>query len=394
MSGQRVRVLLLEGNPADARTLRQLLWQTAGDSFEVLWLDRLAAGLKHLEDNGAEVVLLDLALADSTASNTLAVVRSGALRAPVVVLAAGGEEKLALQAVAEGAHDYLLKRQLGGGALLRAIESALKRSRAPGGGLAETPGGRNGVVLGFAGAKGGVGSTTLVLNVATMLARGRRRVIALELEPGCAGFALQFRHTPGTEPASLLSLDAARIDRRELSSRLVETPFGVHVLFGPAGAAGGGTIRPEQAEALFQAARQLADYVVVDLPPLSSPAARIATPHCDHLVLIVDREVACMAASAMAAELLRSWTRGQSELRAVIVNRTSMGSLTSLSDVRSQVKCEVVGVIPHDIERSASACQTGVPLVVSHPDSITADALVELGKRLNFHPAAAGAVVL
>jgi hypothetical protein len=51
-------------------------------------------------------------------------------------------------------------------------------------------------------------------------------------------------------------------------------------------------------------------------------------------------------------------------------------------------------VIPHDIERSASACQTGVPLVISHPDSVTADALVELGKRLNFHPAAASAVVL
>ena len=394
MSGQRMRVLLLEGNPADARTVRQLLWQIASDSFEVVWLDRLGAGLKHLEDNGAEVVLLDLALADSTASNTLAVVRSGALRAPVVVLAGDKEEKLSLQAVGQGAQDYLLKRQLSGAALVRAIESALKRNRAVGGGQAENPGGRNGMVLGFAGAKGGVGSTTLALNVATVLARGRRRVVAVELEPGCAGFALQFRQTPGTEPGSLLSLDAARIDRRELNSRLVETPFGIHVLFGPAGAPGGGTIRPEQAEALFQAARQLADYVVVDLPPLSSPAARIAAPHCDHLVLIVDREVACMAASAMAAELLRSWTRGQSELRAVIVNRTSMGSPTSLSDVRSQVKCEVVGVIPHDIERSATACQTGVPLVISHPDSIAADALVELGKRLNFHPATAGAVVL
>jgi MinD-like ATPase involved in chromosome partitioning or flagellar assembly/CheY-like chemotaxis protein len=394
MSGQRVRVLLLEGNPADARTVRQLLWEAESDSFEVVWLDRLGAGLKHLEDNGAEVLLLDLALADSTASNTFAALRRGALKTPVVVLAGDDEEKLALQAVSEGAHDYLLKRQLSGGALMRAIESALKRSHAPSGGPAETPGGRNGVVLGFAGAKGGVGSTTLALNVATVLARGRRRVIAVELEPGCAGFALQLHQTPGAEPGSLLSLDAARIDRRELNSRLAETPFGVHVLFGPAGAAGVGTIRPEQAEALFQAARQLADCVVVDLPPLSSPAAPIAVPHCDHLVLIVDREVACMAASAMAAELLRSWTRGQSELRAVIVNRTSMASLTSLSDVRSQVKCEVVGVIPHDIERSASACQTGVPLVVSHPDSITADALVELGKRLNLHPATAGAVVL
>ena len=394
MKERPVRVLLLEGNPADARAVRKLLWEAKSASFEVVWLDRLAAGLKHLEDTGAEVVLLDLSLADSAGFDTFAAVRGRALEAPIVVLAAAEEEKLALRAVHEGAQDYLLKRQLSAWALVRAIQCALERSQAPAGRLAETPGGRQGMVLGFAGAKGGIGATTLALNVAAVLARGQRRVIAVELEPGCAGFALQLRKTPGTEPGSLLSLDAARIDRQELNSRLAELPFGVQVLFGPTGVqaqrAPVGTLRPEQAEALFQAARQQADYVVVDLPPLSSPAARIAASHCDHVVLIVDREAACVAASAMAAELLRSWIGGESELSAVIVNRTPLVSLVSLSDIRSQVKCEILGMIPHDTELCASAYQTGVPLVISHPDSLTAETLVELGKGLARHPGPRG----
>ena len=83
MSGRPVRVLLLEGNPADARTVRKLLWEAQSDSFQVVWLDRLGAGLKHLEDTGAEVVLLDLSLADSSGFDTFAAVRGRALGVPM-----------------------------------------------------------------------------------------------------------------------------------------------------------------------------------------------------------------------------------------------------------------------------------------------------------------------
>ena len=73
--------------------------------------------------------------------------------------------------------------------------------------------------------------------------------------------------------------------------------------------------------AAIRAAKKQADYVIVDLPPLSSPAARITAPHCDCVVLIVDREATCLAASGIAAELLRSWAHGESELGAVVVNQ-------------------------------------------------------------------------
>jgi Flp pilus assembly CpaE family ATPase len=402
MSERRLRVLLLEGNPADARTVRQFLWEAKIDSLEVVWLDRLAAGLRHLEDTGAEVVLLDLSLVDSAGFDTFAAVRDRQVaqpsgcgpETPIVVLAAAEEEALTLRAVREGAQDYLLKRQLSAQALGRAIQCAIERNKARAGRPAAAPGARKGRVLGFAGAKGGIGVTTVALNVAAALARSHGRVIATELAPGCAGFRLQLLRAPAPDQPSLFRLDAGQINSRELTSRLVDLPFGVQVLFGPRAGDDPGAIQPEQAEALFQAARQQADYVIVDLPPLSSPAARVVAPHCDCLALIVDREAICVAAGGMAAELLRSWTRGESELGAVVVNRTPLATILSQSEIRSQVKCEILGLVPHDMELCANPLHKGVPLVILHPDGVTAETLAALGKRLARHPETAGAVAL
>jgi Flp pilus assembly CpaE family ATPase len=205
---------------------------------------------------------------------------------------------------------------------------------------------------------------------------------------------LQLLRAPAPDQPSLFRLDAGQINSRELTSRLVDLPFGVQVLFGPRAGDDSGSIQPEQAETLFQAARQQADYVIVDLPPLSSPAARVAAPHCDCVALIVDREAICVAASGMAAELLRSWTRGESEIGAVIVNRTPLATILSQSEIRAQVKCEILGMVPHDMELCANPLHKGVPLVILHPDGVTAETLAALGKRPARRPDTAGAVAL
>ena len=391
MREQPLRVLLLEGNPADARSVRELLWEARIASLEVVWLDRLAAGLKHLEDTGAELVLLDLSLVDCAGFDVFAAIRGCPGEAPIVVLAAAADEALALRAVREGAQDYLLKRQLSGWALGRAIKCAIERNKALATQPAAAPGGRRGRVLGFVGAKGGIGTTTVALNAAAALARSHGRVIATELAPGCAGFRLQLQSAPAPDQPCLFRLDAGQINSRELTSRLVHLPFGVQVLFGPQAGEDSVAIQPEQAEALFQTARQQADYVVVDLPPLSSPAARIAAPHCDSVALIVDREALCLAAGGIAAEVLRSWVHGDSELGVVVVNRTPLATSLTHSEIRSLVKCEIFGMIQHDMEMCINSLYRGVPLVILHPDGTTAETLAALGKRLARRADTAGA---
>ncbi len=363
-----LRVLLLEGNPADARTVRELLWEAKITSLEVVWLDRLAAGLKHLEDTGAEVVLLDLSLVDCAGFDTFAADPQPSAGDTHCDLGRGGGRGPRAEGRARrcaGLFAEAPAQRLGAGARDPVRHRAEQGSGRPH--PAAAPGVRKGRVLGFVGAKGGIGTTTVALNVAAALARSHGRVIATDLAPGCAGFRLQLQRAPAPDQPCLFRLDAGQINSRELTSRLVHLPFGVQVLFGPQAGEDPGTIQPEQAEALFQAARQQADYVVVDLPPLSSPAARIAASHCDCVALIVDREATCLAASGIAAELLRSWTHGESELGAVVVNRTPLATSLTHSEIRSQVKCEILGMIPHDMELCINSLYRGV--AAGHPAS-------------------------
>ena len=77
-----------------------------------------------------DAVLLDLSLPDSDRLETFRAVRAQAPATPVVVMTGNGDERLALQAVHEGAQDYLVKGDIDGRLVVRALRHAIERGRA------------------------------------------------------------------------------------------------------------------------------------------------------------------------------------------------------------------------------------------------------------------------
>jgi len=124
-----VKILLIEDNPADARLVREWLQQTATASFELEHTERLSAGIKRLEEKSFDAVLLDLGLPDSQGLETLQRIHAGAPLVPILVLTGLADEQAGLQAVKEGAQDYLLKGQVNESLLVRSIGFALERKR-------------------------------------------------------------------------------------------------------------------------------------------------------------------------------------------------------------------------------------------------------------------------
>ena len=72
---------------------------------------------------------------------------------------------------------------------------------------------------------------------------------------------------------------------------------------------------------------------------------------------------------------------GGQRVGAVVVNRTVL--ITPIHEVRSQLGCEIVGVIPPATEAHFAAQAQGVPLVLYQPAHIAAINLTELANRLN-----------
>ena len=129
MDDKRIKVLLIEDSPGDARLIQELLAQTTSTSFDLTVSNRLKTGLEHLAAGEMDVVLLDLSLPDSHGLDTFARVYEQAPDMPIVVLSGSNDEDLANGAVHRGAQDYLIKGQIDSGLLARALRYAIERQR-------------------------------------------------------------------------------------------------------------------------------------------------------------------------------------------------------------------------------------------------------------------------
>lgn len=124
-----MRILLVEDNSGDANLLRLMLKESGSLTLEVTHADRLSKGLAYVVDMPIDVVVLDLSLPDSQGVETLVRMHAAAEWVPIVVLTSVEDEALGLALVQAGAQDYLVKGQVTGPLLTRALRYAAERKR-------------------------------------------------------------------------------------------------------------------------------------------------------------------------------------------------------------------------------------------------------------------------
>jgi two-component system cell cycle response regulator len=129
MGDEPFEVLLVEDNPGDARLIQELLEEGGEHDFRLTHVTSLREAIDHLAAGGpvTHAVLLDLGLPDETGLDTLRRLLPSAGRSSVVVITGVNDEQLGVSAVQEGAQDYLVKGQVDGRALRRALRYAIER---------------------------------------------------------------------------------------------------------------------------------------------------------------------------------------------------------------------------------------------------------------------------
>ena len=129
MQKEEVKVLLIEDNPGDARLAQELLSEGMHRDLKLQHADRLQTGLELLAGEKFDVVILDLGLPDSSGIETLTSLRRQAMDVPVIALTGYDDESLGIEAVHEGAQDYLIKGKINSDLINRSIEYAIERQR-------------------------------------------------------------------------------------------------------------------------------------------------------------------------------------------------------------------------------------------------------------------------
>ena len=124
-------ILLIQGDPAEAKIIRELLANSRDALFRVEWVRQCCEGLDLLQRQDQEViaaVLVDLFLPDSQGIATFDALFRAAPLVPILVMSDAQQLDLVRLAVQRGAQDYLLKERIDAYLLPKALQSVIERS--------------------------------------------------------------------------------------------------------------------------------------------------------------------------------------------------------------------------------------------------------------------------
>lgn len=125
-----IEVLLIEDNPAEAELIIAMLAKARKQEFVVEHVMYLADGIGQLKRRNFNIILVDLGLPDSQGLDTPIAVRKQNKQTPIVVFTVLDDEEIALKSLGMDIQDYLVKGEINGDVLTRAIRYAIHRKNA------------------------------------------------------------------------------------------------------------------------------------------------------------------------------------------------------------------------------------------------------------------------
>ncbi len=124
------KILLVEDNAVDARLTQDILAEWSLETFTITHVTRLSEAFRFLARARFDAVLLDLSLPDGYGLSTVRQIHAANPTIAIIVLSGLNDQTLALQAVQNGAQDYLVKGEGPSELLARSIHYAIERKRA------------------------------------------------------------------------------------------------------------------------------------------------------------------------------------------------------------------------------------------------------------------------
>lgn len=347
-------------------------------------------GLAQLAAQKPDLVVLDVMMPGMSGYELCRQIRARAELAdlPILILSARSQEVDRQAGLQSGATDYLSKPVMAQSLLQRIAEILSQRptaSRSP----------EEGFVLSFFSLRGGVGRTTLAVNVAAALqAQGRRAVCLVELTPsgGQAAFHLRLQTTASWADLPPLPID---LDWMQLSGSLLDHSSGLRLLAAPAAPQLPTLPAAESVTVWLQLLRQEMDYVVVDLPPLRSPATQAALGCADMVLHVVTPDVISMRLALAGQQFLQT-AAPETAVKAFLLNQITTETLLPPDVVERGLRQRVTFQVGCDPQQ-ARALMQGAPLALSNaqsPLALLAHRLAEgIGPQERAGQRAAGAAV-
>jgi len=245
---------------------------------------------------------------------------------------------------------------------------------------------KRGYMVGMMAAKGGLGVSTVALNLAIAFKQSQAgKVIAAELRPGQGswGEELGFLNPIGLE--NLLRMNHTDITPVAIEKNLSTTPFGVPLLLASNESCEVECITAlAQYEAILKELFQMADLIILDVGTNFHPAFDIINNICNEIILVTEPQPVSVKRTRVMVGELRARDYGSSKaLTVVTLNRTRAEMTLTVSQIEEMLGQSVALGFPPATELAYQSATRATPMYMLQPDGILAKQFDLLAKNLS-----------
>ena len=239
--------------------------------------------------------------------------------------------------------------------------------------LSKSKGGKGGVIS-FISAKGGTGSTTIAMNVAEMLANTfKAKVLLVDLDVQLGDVALLLDLMPNNNVMEAL-LQPNRVDPVFLKALITKHDSGLDILASPADLSPMGMISPEGVTHLIDAASELYDFVILDVPRILTSWTMAALRYSDPVMVVGQNNLSTIRNTKLLLDKIEH--EGIPAANIEVINNRAMAKQGSVSidKLKETLNIERIHKASNDYKTSVHSQNQGQPVQdVSKGSSFTKD---------------------
>jgi pilus assembly protein CpaE len=383
------RIAIVDPSDATREPLRNLLL-----GVESVWLEAECSRYEFFIDvarqSSPDIVVITLDSDHNKALQLIQQLTAEFSSMPILAVSARGDGQSILQALRAGAKEFLTAP-----VVLEELLLALQRLRQGRSSGGDNSGTNNGssrgesLVVAVVGSRGGVGCTSLAVNIGCNMAQDKGHNVALvdlDLALGDADVALDL--IPDYTLADV-AMNIERLDMTFLRRSLCKHSSGLSLLPHPVQMEDIGLIHEDHLARLINLLRASYSRLVLDLSKRFTPTDLTAMRMSDTILLVAQLELTSLRNAVRMLHTLGN-EDGLGDKVKVVINRVGSEDCDiSLAKAEETIGRSIFWQVPNDYRAVLGARNAGVPLLTHAPRSKTHQSLLGLASALCGNNAAA-----
>ena len=366
----------------DLDTLRLVGLMLQRQGYQISAATNGQQGLEKAFDEDPDLILLDVMMPDMDGYEVTRRLRQNpsTLETPILMFTAKTQLDDKVIGFEVGANDYLTK-PTHPSELQARVKTLLARVGDKKTNTTSAKDENRGYVIGVLGARGGLGTTTMAVNLgAGLQSRTKSEVIVAEMLPGQGALALDVGVTSTKGLVDLLSLTKlSEITRDSVREALVSHGSGLKLLLA--------SDRPRDMHLINQIANYetlvkrlagLARFVVLDLGLGIQPFAEKILPLCNEVLIILEGVPNTIIHTKALIDDIAELGIPKKIIKVVLNNRVRSDTQLPSSQVQAELEHEIISTLTPAPELFVQATRVQTPAVLCQPDSLTARQITKL----------------